>query len=55
MFEPHRDYMEVRQEIIKRGILINCPMMCRVSVGTMEDNEAFIEAMKEVLRICKAA
>lgn len=55
MFEPHRDYMEVRQEMINRGILISCPMMCRVSAGTMEDNQAFIEAMKEVLKIGKAA
>ena len=49
MFEPHRDYMAVRQEMINHGILINCPMLCRVSVGTMEDNKAFIEAMKDIL------
>lgn len=55
MFEPHRDYGQVREEIIKRGILINCPMMCRVSVGTREDNEAFIQAMKEVLMLLAKA
>lgn len=51
MFEPHRDYAAVRQELINRGILINCPMLCRVSVGNMEDNKVFIEAMKEILTV----
>ncbi len=50
MFEPYRDYMQVRAELIRRGILINCPMLCRVSVSTMEDNEEFLKAMKEILQ-----
>ena len=37
--------------LIERGILINNPMLNRVSVSTKEDNEYFIECMKEILEI----
>ena len=51
MFDPHKDPLELKMEIINRGVLINTPMLCRVSVGTMEENRIFIEAMKEVMKL----
>lgn len=53
MFEPHVDHDEFRLKIIQRGILINNPMLCRVSVGVEEENIKFIEAVKEVLEEMK--
>lgn len=51
LFDAHRDYTKVREMLIERGILINNPMLNRVSVSTKEDNEYFIECMKEILEI----
>ncbi len=51
MFDPHKDPTELKMEIVNRGVLINTPMLCRVSVGTMEENKIFIEAMKEVMKL----
>ncbi len=53
MFDPHVDCQELRMEIIKRGILINTPMLCRVSVGREEENQLFIEQMKGALEKLK--
>lgn len=50
MFDPHRDCVELRTEILNRGILIGTPMLCRVSVGTMYQNKLFIKHMKEVMK-----
>jgi len=49
MFDPHVDHQELRLEIIRRGIMINTPMLCRVSVGKQGDNEKFIIQMREAL------
>lgn len=49
MFDPHCTPEEVRNYMIEHGLLISTPMMCRVSVGTDEENEKFIGYMKEVL------
>lgn len=51
MFDPHMEPTTVRTEVMKRGVLINIPMLCRVSVGTMEENRIFIKAMKEIMKI----
>lgn len=51
MFDPHIDPLMVKTEIMNRGIIINTPMLCRVSVGTMEENRIFIRAMKEVMKL----
>lgn len=49
LFEPHMDYDKVPDQLIEKGIHISTPMMDRVSVSTQENNEYFIQCMKEIL------
>ena len=49
LFDPHMDYEDVRTKLIEKGIHISTPMMDRVSVSTPENNEYFIQCMKEIL------
>ena len=49
LFDPHRNYEEVRDKLLDKGIHISIPMMDRVSVSTKENNEYFIACMKEIL------
>jgi histidinol-phosphate aminotransferase len=49
LFDCKRDYTAVRQMLIDKGILINNPMLNRVSVSNEEDNVYFIQCMKEIL------
>ena len=53
LFEPHMDYDEVRDQLIEKGIHISTHMMDRVSVSTQENNEYFIQCMKEILEESK--
>lgn len=55
MFDPHTDCAAVRDMMIEKGIMISNPMLCRVSVSTKENNELFIQYMKEILSKLKAA
>ncbi len=55
MFDPHEDPQVIRQKLIERGILIATPMFCRVTVGTMDDNRAFIACMKDILKELRKA
>ncbi len=49
MFDPHRNPADVRMALIQKGVLISCPMFCRVTASTPENNEFFIKCMKEVM------
>ncbi len=43
------DHEDVRTKLIEKGVHISTPMMDRVSVSTVENNEYFIQCMKEIL------
>jgi len=55
LINVNRDSQEVFQELLKRGVIIRTgdifglPDYIRVTIGTMEQNERFISALKEVL------
>lgn len=55
LINVNRDSQEVFQELLKRGVIIrtgdifDLPDYIRVTIGTMEQNERFISALKEVL------
>ncbi|NMB01043.1 MAG: histidinol-phosphate transaminase [Firmicutes bacterium] len=55
MFNSGRDASGIFQELLKKGVIIrpvsglNYKTWLRVSIGTMEENRVFIEALKEVL------
>lgn len=49
LFDAHMDAGEVRAKLMEKGIMISAPFICRVSVGTKENNELFIKYMKEIL------
>ncbi len=49
LFDPHMDCEEVRTKLIEKGIHISTPMLDRVSISTKENNEYFIQCMKEIL------
>jgi histidinol-phosphate aminotransferase len=50
-----RDSREVFQALLREGVIVRtgdifgCPTFLRVSIGTMEQNERFIRALKKVL------
>lgn len=48
-FEPHMDYLTVKNKLLEKGVHISTPIMTRVSVSTKENNEYFIQCMKEIL------
>lgn len=48
-FDAHVSPEWLQSEFIKKGIMISANQISRVSVGTMEENELFIGAMKMVL------
>lgn len=48
-FEPHMDYLKVKNKLLEKGIHISTPIMTRVTVSTKENNEYFIKCMKEIL------
>ena len=45
------DYDEVRDQLIEKEIHISISMMDRVSVSTQENNEYFIQCMKEANKL----
>ncbi|NLM25390.1 MAG: histidinol-phosphate transaminase [Firmicutes bacterium] len=55
MFNVRRDANTLFEELLKKGIIIrsgsifNMPSYIRLTIGTMEENESFIRALKEVL------
>lgn len=48
-FEPHMDYLTVKNKLLEKGVHISTPIMTRVTVSTKENNEYFIQCMKEIL------
>lgn len=48
-FDTHKDPQEIRQALADKKIMISAFQYNRVSVGTEEQNAAFIHAMKEIL------
>lgn len=55
LFNAGRDAGEVFQELLQRGVIVRpvgggrFATWLRVSIGTMEENEAFVQALQEVL------
>jgi len=49
-FDAHMDSLELVSEVVKRGIIISSAVHSRVSIGTKEQNEKFINIMTEILR-----
>jgi histidinol-phosphate aminotransferase len=49
-FDAHMDSLELVSEVVKRGIIISSAVHSRVSIGTKEHNEKFINIMTEILR-----
>lgn len=49
LIDPHMNAQEVQEKVIEAGIMISAPSVCRVSVGTREENEMFIKVMKDIL------
>lgn len=49
LFDPHMDCEDVRTKLIEKGVHISTPMLDRVSVSTKENNEYFIQCMKEII------
>lgn len=54
LFDARRDEQEVFRRMLRRGVIIRggfgYPSMLRVTIGTQEENEAFITALEAVLR-----
>lgn len=54
LFDARRDEQEVFRRMLRRGVIIRggfgYPTMLRVTIGTPEENEAFITALEAVLR-----
>lgn len=48
-FDTHMDMNFVKEELLKKGIHISTPISTRVTVSTKENNEYFIQCMKEIL------
>ena len=48
-FDPHMDAQLVRTKLMEAGIMISAPSICRVSVGTMENNRLFISKLKKIM------
>jgi histidinol-phosphate aminotransferase len=48
-FDTHHDPKEIRAALAERKIMISAFDFNRVSVGTEEQNHAFIAALKEIL------
>ena len=48
-FDTHHDPKEIRAALAERKIMISAFGFNRVSVGTKEQNKAFIAALKEIL------
>lgn len=49
-FDTHHDPKEIRAALAERKIMISAFGFNRVSVGTEEQNQAFIAALKEILQ-----
>ena len=48
-FDAHRDPAELMDEMAKENIAMGAAEYSRISVGTMEENQLFIQAMKKIL------
>ena len=48
-FDTHRDPKKIQAALAERNIMISAFDFNRVSIGTKEQNEAFIAALKEIL------
>ena len=48
-FDTHHDPKEIRTALADRKIMISAFDFNRVSIGTKEQNQAFIAALKEIL------
>ena len=48
-FDAHRDPSELMDEMAKENIAMGAAEYSRISVGTMEENQLFIQAMKKIL------
>lgn len=48
-FDAHRDPAQLRDEMAKENIAMGAFEYSRISIGTMEENRLFIDAMKKIL------
>lgn len=48
-FDAYRDPIELMNEMAKENIAMGAAEYSRISIGTMEENQLFIEAMKKIL------
>lgn len=48
-FDAHRNPAELRDEMAKENIAMGAFEYSRISIGTMEENQLFIKAMKKIL------